>query len=123
MHLVLYLEKSAEDLNELFREYPALYRNTEMIWFKDNINVETQEKAKQLIEMLGQNTTDKIPIPNKFASINEFGGQWSLCPRRFQQLVKTYFFVYTKWFDQIQRQLGKLQVLLIFDCSMNIELI
>lgn len=105
LHLVIALEESSNGLQKLFKIYPALYRKTELIWMKEfskkSIEALPSDIIRNIVERIGASfDKDNIPLPSYISNIVSLAGDWKNSPRRYQQLIKTYYYLY-----QNQKQL------------------
>lgn len=108
LHLVLTLETNS-NLNELFNQYPSMYLNTEMLFVQDFRTETSQQLPSKIIQQLNAHTKlSKMPSTNLFA--HSLVGDWKRSPLRYQQLIKTYFFVYVRYLEKMENRREKLQV-------------
>lgn len=105
LHIVINLESTSTDLNDLFSKYPALYRNTELIWLQNDSDSTLNQIPKMIIEKLASSA----PVSTNFTKVLEFSGVWSKSPQRFVQLINTYLHIYTNFSTKIKSQFDKLQ--------------
>lgn len=99
LHVILLLETDSKDLQEILESYPAVYKNTELIWFREASNASVQKVPKLVMQMLNTSkTTDPISMPPTLDYITSENGietQWNQSPRRLTQLIKTFYHCYT----------------------------
>ncbi|XP_053958646.1 cytoplasmic dynein 2 heavy chain 1 [Anastrepha ludens] len=110
LHLIITLDPANATLNSLFSRFPTLYRNMD-IYFVRSASTETQNQLpKKFIEILGEaaGSRGSVPVFSYFTDAVE-----SLitqqAPKRYYQLIRSYFYIYTNFAKDINKRLEKLQ--------------
>lgn len=102
VHLVITLETSSNNFNEMFCRYPSLYRNTEMMYIRQ-IRVD-EFIAKTIIQSMSSQHRIDIPL-TAFPTV----GFWQNSPLRYHQLIKSYAYTYVHYFKKMREDKLKLQ--------------
>lgn len=120
MHLVISLECTSNNFQDVLKMYPALYSKTEFIWiqeFSEQTNHMLCEDVVKLLEsdnsLSGYNETRKLSMKYFDIVLNECG-IWSQSPKRSVQLIKTYYMTHVFNEKKKTNQQSKLQVSGIF---------
>lgn len=107
MHIVICLESESNNTEELFENYPSLYKCTDIIWNPIAPIASPDFVANELIEKF---CGDSVPAP-KYLTVLEFcSTEWNNSAYRFQNLIFTYGTLYRDMLFAIQKQQNILQV-------------
>ena len=99
LHLVISLETTTTNFQEILIQYKSLYSKTEFIWFQD-ITVETKQVlCESVFKLIRNDATNQLntnaTLSSKyFENVINYCGQWKESPKRSVQLVKTYYLTY-----------------------------
>ncbi|XP_017471893.1 PREDICTED: cytoplasmic dynein 2 heavy chain 1-like [Rhagoletis zephyria] len=110
LHLIITLDPANPSLNSLFSKFPALYRNMD-ICFVRTASTETQNQLpKKFIEMLaeGAGTKGSVPVFSYFTDAVE-SLVTQQAPKRYYQLIRSYYYIYLNFAKDINKRLEKLQ--------------
>ncbi|CAD6999081.1 unnamed protein product [Ceratitis capitata] len=110
LHLIITLDPANTAVNGLFSKFPALYRNMEM-YFVRSASSETQNQLpKKFIEMLGEAAGCKgsVPVFSYFTDAVE-SLVMQQAPKRYYQLIRSYYYIYANFAKDINKRLEKLQ--------------
>lgn len=111
LHLVITLESTSKSLNDLFGKYPALYRNTDLIWIKPQSETTFELLPKMIIQNLNTTAQTTVPVLPFFSIIvPNYGGDYGHSPLRFHQLVQSYYYTYVNYTGKIQAHYEKLEL-------------
>uniref|UniRef100_A0A1B0A9K7 Cytoplasmic dynein 2 heavy chain 1 n=1 Tax=Glossina pallidipes TaxID=7398 RepID=A0A1B0A9K7_GLOPL len=112
LHIIICLDSASPKINEYFNNYPALQRKMELLFINPTSQNTYASLPKKYIENLNDMCTtanNKVSIPRHFNEIlDHFLNQGP--PLRFYQLIKSYYFIYGKFYGDINKRLEKLQL-------------
>lgn len=93
--------------NDLFANYPSLYKNAEIIWLI-NDNGPSEHRAKEILTV--NTTLDKLPRFDYMDSFMESEMiNWKISPLRFHNLIHCYKYLYNIAKADIHKRLQTLQ--------------
>lgn len=107
LHVVLCLETSSNGSNEMFENYPSLYKCTEIVWIPDTTISSPEYIAKEWIAKIN---LEPIPLPKYLHSLENSNNSWNYSPFRFKCLIFTYSSLYKLMITEIRKQRNILQV-------------
>lgn len=119
LHLVISLESTSNNFQDILKMYPALHAKTEFIWIQDFSEQSKQMLCEDVIKLLQSNNAlsgygDATKISTSyFEAVSNDLGVWSESPRRSVQLIKSYYFIHAMNEKKKLDQQSKLQVLSI----------
>lgn len=102
------MESGSKSVEELFANYPALYKCTEIIWLSNNNENRSEQTAQALINLTEK--SECLPVPKYLQIIKNEKINWNISPYRFKHLIKTYCHLYKDMYSAIQKQQEVLQV-------------
>ncbi|XP_028896482.2 cytoplasmic dynein 2 heavy chain 1 [Zeugodacus cucurbitae] len=110
LHLIIVLDPANPALNGLFSKFPALYRNMELYFIRAASNETQNQLPKKCIEMLGEATGNRgaVPVFSYFTDAVE-SLVMQQAPKRYYQLIRSYYYIYTNFAKDINKRLVKLQ--------------
>lgn len=109
LHVVVSLEAHSKTVEDLFTEYPALYRSAEMIWVSSQNDVISETGADDIVHALVQNKNDVITVPKYLLSHRMEQSIWRSSPYRFKKLMAAFFYLYNGMLAKIKSQQKTLQ--------------
>lgn len=108
LHIAICLESESHHTDELFDEYPALYKCVEIIWLASTKIASADYLAKELLEKFS--IGEISPVPKYLAILDECPTDWMKSAYRFEKLILTYGTIYKNMLSTIQKQQNILQV-------------
>lgn len=99
LHLVISLETSSSNFQEILKTYKSLYAKTEFIWFHD-VSAQTKaELCESVIRQMKKDVTLNFPINSTlstkyFETVANDCGAWIHSPKRSIQLIKSYYLLH-----------------------------
>lgn len=99
LHLVVALEMTSANFQDILKTYKCLYTKTEFIWLQD-ISVHTKQVlCENVINLVKNDATINVNnstmISSKyFENIINDCGMWNDSPKRTVQLIKSYYLIY-----------------------------
>lgn len=107
LHIVLCVESESNSTDELFKNYPSLYKCTEIIWIASAPIASPEYISKELLEKF---CGDSVPPPKYLNVLDVCSTEWNQSAYRFQNLIFTYGTLYRDMLFSIQKQQNILQV-------------
>lgn len=108
MHIAICLESESHHTDELFDEYPALYKCNEIVWIASTAIASADYMAKELLEKFS--TGEVSPVPKYLTILEKCPTDWMQSAYRFEKLILTYGTIYKNMLSTIQKQQNILQV-------------
>lgn len=105
---MLCLESNSNSIDELFENYPSLYKCTEIIWMPDTFQIESSDFIAR--EWIGKLSLEPIPLPKHLHLLESNSNVWNHSPLRFKNLIFTYCSLYKEMMSSIRKQQNILQV-------------
>lgn len=95
----------------MFSKFPALYRNMELYFIRTPCTETQNQLPKKCIEMLGEamGSRGAVPVFSYFTDAVE-SLVMQQAPKRYYQLICSYYYIYTNFAKDINKRLVKLQV-------------
>ncbi|XP_055916348.1 cytoplasmic dynein 2 heavy chain 1 [Eupeodes corollae] len=109
LHLVLVLDPTSDKTNEYFDIYPALYRNMDFLYVRDMSSETAAMLPKKFIETLSEGKDNRAPVSSYFSHVLN-GVTQQQSPKRYYQLIRSYFYICCHFSQDIDKRLGKLQM-------------
>lgn len=109
LHVVVSLESHSKMVDDLFTEYPALYRSAEMIWIASHSDIVCEKGADDIVNSLVPNKNEAIPVPKYMLSHRMEVSAWGKSPYRFKRLMAGYFYLYSGMLVKVKSQQKTLQ--------------
>lgn len=107
LHIVICLESVSHHTEELFDNYPSLYKCTEIVWIASTPIESPDYMAKELIEKF---SSEIVPVPKYLTVLDVCVTEWNRSTYRFENLIFTYATIYKNMLSSIQKQQNILQV-------------
>ncbi|XP_059611101.1 cytoplasmic dynein 2 heavy chain 1 [Phlebotomus argentipes] len=107
LHLIISLESSSPNIDELFTKYPSLYRNAE-IFFLHPLSSEDLEKYSKNYPESVENFKE-FPVPKYFSEVLTTSGKWNQSPQRMKQLIIGYKKISFSWSKRISSRMENLK--------------
>lgn len=105
------MESESHHTDELFDDYPALYKCVEIVWIASTAIASGDYVAKELLEKFSSGEVS--PVPKYLAILDVCQVEWNRSAYRFEKLILTYGIIYKNMLSNIQKQQNILQVNLI----------
>lgn len=99
LHLVIALETTTTNFQEILKQYKSLYSKTEFIWFQDIAVTTKQVLCENVFKLIRNDATNQLnsnaTLSSKlFENVINYCGPWNESPKRSVQLIKTYYLTY-----------------------------
>lgn len=112
-HLVIALESTTSQFQDILKTYKSFYSKTEFIWLQDNSVATKQNLCENVVKRMKNdtNTSSNVELSVKIfeSVISNECGIWINSPRRSLQLIKTYYLIHLQSFDKKMRNKTKLE--------------
>lgn len=113
LHIAICLESESHHIDELFDDYPSLYKCVEIVWIASTAIESAEYVAKELLEKFVSGGGGEIsPVPKYLTILDVCPMDWNRSAYRFEKLILTYDTIYKKMLSSIQKQQNILQVIL-----------
>lgn len=110
LHIAICLESESHHTDELFDDFPALYKCVEIVWIASTAIASAEYVAKELLENFSSGEVS--PVPQYLTILDVSPMEWNRSAYRFEKLIFTYGTIYKDMLSNIQKQQNILQVLL-----------
>lgn len=95
LHLVIALETTTVNFQEILKQYKSLYSKTEFIWFQDIPATTKQVLCESVFKLMRNEMSRNVELSSKlFENVISYCGPWNESPKRSVQLIKTYYLTY-----------------------------
>lgn len=111
-HIAICLESESHHTDELFDDYPALYKCVEIVWIASTAIASAEYVAKELLEKFSSGG-EICPAPKYLNILDNGPMDWNQSAYRFEKLIFTYGIIYKNMLSKIQKQQNILQVMMI----------
>jgi hypothetical protein len=109
--LVLILESSDGDLQELFKHYPVLYNNTEIIWMPNIASQSLRALPGAILDHLNVGGSENVKMNEElFVGALKSCKLWRDSPKRNVQLIYAFDSIYKTGFAKKNQHFNKLKV-------------
>lgn len=110
MHLVILLEREEfNKCNKLFLKYPALYRNTEMLWLTTASLSQLDLMSVQIFDTV-KGDNENISLPRTALEAIKLTKAWANSPLKLAQFVRCFVDIYKRSKAKIIGRCDVLQV-------------